>query len=174
MLGVLVFIVTEVMLFAGFISAFTISRANAGEAMWPPPGQPRLPAQATIPNTIVLLLSGVLLFVAYRLFKKDPKRALWPYIAASVLGASFVVLQGREWLGLLSQGMTLTSSTLGAFFYLIVGAHALHAVCAVLVLAIGLGKLLKGTLSNGYFIATLTFWTFVVGMWPVIYARVYF
>jgi cytochrome c oxidase subunit 3 len=174
MLGMLVFIVTETMMFAGFISAFTISRANAGEAMWPPPGQPRLPAQATLLNTAVLLLSGVLLFVAYRLFKKEPKRALLPYVVASLLGAAFVALQGREWLGLLSQGMTLTSSTLGAFFYLIVGAHAAHAVCALLALGIGSVKLLRGTLSNGFFIATLTFWTFVVGMWPIIYLRVYF
>ena len=174
MLGTLVFIVTEVMMFAGFISAFTISRANAGPGMWPPPGQPRLPAQATLLNTGVLLLSGVLLFVAYRGYKKEPQRATWPYLAAFLLGGAFVGLQGREWVGLLSQGLTLTSSTMGAFFYLIVGAHALHAVFAILALAIGFVLLKRGKLGNGFFIAALTFWTFVVAMWPVIYLRVYF
>jgi cytochrome c oxidase subunit 3 len=174
MLAMLVFIVTEVMMFAGFISAFTISKANAGPTMWPPPGQPRLPAQATMLNTAVLLISGVLLFIAYRAFKKEPQRATWPYLSAFTLGGAFVALQGREWLGLLSQGMTLTSSTLGAFFYLIVGAHALHAMAAILALGIGFVQLKRGTLSGGFFLACVCFWTFVVGMWPVIYLRVYF
>jgi cytochrome c oxidase subunit 3 len=174
MLATLVFIVTETMMFAGFISAFTISKANAGPTMWPPPGQPRLPAQATLLNTAVLLLSGVVLVFAYRLYKKEPQRATWPYLTAFMLGAAFVGLQGREWLGLLAQGMTLTSSTLGAFFYIIVGGHALHAAVAILFLGIGFIRLKRGTLSPGFFLGSVTFWTFVVGMWPVIYLRVYF
>jgi len=44
--------------------------------------------------------------------------------AALVLGAFFVVGQGLEWLALLRHGLTLTSSQLGSFFYLIVGLHA--------------------------------------------------
>ena len=43
-LGTLFFVVAEVMLFSGLISAFTISRAGALPGMWPMPGQPRLPA----------------------------------------------------------------------------------------------------------------------------------
>ncbi len=174
MLAMLVFIVTETMFFAGFMSAFTISKENAGVGMWPPPGQPRLPAQDTLINTVMLLLSGVILFVAYRLFRKEPKRATIPFALATVLGTGFVVLQGREWLALLSQGLTLTSSAMGSFFYLIVGAHALHAICALLAMTFGFVQLQRGQLSNGFFIGTLTFWIFVVGMWPVIYLRVYF
>ena len=45
-----------------------------------------------------------------------------------LLGAFFVVFQGAEWLALIGQGLTLTSSALGSFFYLIVGSHGLHAV----------------------------------------------
>ncbi|MEZ4234647.1 MAG: cytochrome c oxidase subunit 3 [Myxococcota bacterium] len=55
-LGVTIFILTEVMMFAGFVSAFTI--AKAGAPMWPPAGQPRLPLEATAINTIALLISG--------------------------------------------------------------------------------------------------------------------
>ena len=43
--GMLVFVLTEAMLFAGFISAFTIVKASA--PVWPPPDQPRLPVEAT-------------------------------------------------------------------------------------------------------------------------------
>ena len=173
MLGMLVFIVTEVMFFAGFISAFTISKANAAMGMWPPPGQPMLPAAATALNTAVLLLSGVLLFLAYRRFRAGAS-SVGLYLGAFGLGAAFVVLQGREWVSLLSQGMTMTSSTLGAFFYLIVGTHALHVAVCIVAMGFGLLRLKAGTMSREFYLATLCFWTFVVAAWPVIYFRVYF
>src|SRR6266704_3332917 len=109
-------------------------------------------------NTAVLLISGVLLVVAYRIYKHHSalqavvsgasprasgRRALPLYALGSLLGAAFVVLQGREW-------------------------------AALLAMSIGAVKLLRGTMGRGYFLAVVTFWTFVVGMWPVIYLRVYF
>ena len=55
-LGMLIFVIAETMMFAGLISAFTI--VKAGALGWPPPGQPRLPVEATAFNTAVLLLSA--------------------------------------------------------------------------------------------------------------------
>ena len=173
MLGMLIFIVTEIMLFAGFISAFTISKANAVFGTWPPPGQPMLPAQSTAFNTAVLLVSGALLVVAFNRFRKGAS-AVGLYLSAFVLGAAFVALQGREWVALLAQGLTLSSSTLGSFFYLIVGLHALHVMACIIAMGVGMVRLLKGKLSSEFFQATLAFWMFVVAAWPVIYFRVYF
>src|ERR1700759_4725297 len=65
-IGTLIFVVTELMLFAGFMSAFTITRAAFNT--WPPIGQPRLPASETLVNTAALLASGVVLFFANRAF----------------------------------------------------------------------------------------------------------
>jgi cytochrome c oxidase subunit III len=173
-LGTLFFVVAEVMFFSGAISAYTISRAGALPGTWPMPGQPRLPAEATALNTTLLLLSGVVLFFAHRLFKKQSPIAHWVTLSAWLLGAGFVALQGVEWAQLLAQGLTLTSSPLGSFFYLIVGSHALHAVAALLALGIAWVQMARGTLSSGFFFGTQTFWYFVVLLWPVIYARVYF
>ena len=50
-LGMLIFIFTELMLFAGFVSAFLIVKANAVGGVWPPPGQPRLPIAQTLFNS---------------------------------------------------------------------------------------------------------------------------
>jgi cytochrome c oxidase subunit 3 len=173
-LGTLFFVVAEVMFFSGAISAFTISRAGALPGTWPMPGQPRLPAEATALNTTLLLLSGLVLFFAHRLFKKQSPIAHWVTLSAWALGAAFVALQGVEWAQLLAQGLTLTSSPLGSFFYLIVGSHALHAVAALLALGFAWVQMARGTLSAGFFFGTQTFWYFVVLLWPVIYARVYF
>ncbi len=173
-LGTLFFVVAEVMFFSGAISAFTISRAGALPGTWPMPGQPRLPAEATALNTVLLLLSGVVLVFAHQLYRRKSPIAHWVTLSAWALGAGFVALQGVEWLGLLRQGLTLTSSPLGSFFYLIVGSHALHAAIALLVLGAAWLQMARGKLNPGLFFGAQTFWYFVVLLWPVIYARVYF
>ena len=173
-LGTLFFVVAEVMFFSGAISAYTISRAGALPGTWPMPGQPRLPAEATALNTALLLLSGLVLVFAHKLYRRQSPIAHWVTLSAWALGAGFVALQGVEWVGLLSQGLTLTSSPLGSFFYLIVGSHALHAVIALLALGAAWLQMARGKLNPGLFFGAQTFWYFVVLLWPVIYARVYF
>jgi heme/copper-type cytochrome/quinol oxidase subunit 3 len=173
-LGTLIFVVAEVMFFVGMISAFTISRAGAPAGTWPVPGQPTLPAEATALNTVALVLSGVLLLVGQVLFSKKHAAAKWLVLMAWALGLGFVVLQGREWSQLLSAGLTMTSSRLGAFFYLIVGMHGLHAIGALVALGMAAVQLLRDRLEGGLFFGAQVFWYFVVLMWPIIYARVYF
>lgn len=172
-LGMLIFVIVEAMIFAGFISAFTIARANAPGQIWPPPGQPRLPIEETAVNTAALLLSGLIMFLAHRAFQKDPARARVPLAISIGLGAFFVLFQGMEWVQLLEQGLTLTSSSQGGFFYLIVGAHGLHVIGALGLLAVVMARLLRGTLSNNTFAAAQVLWYFVVGLWPILYAKVY-
>ncbi|MFP6638899.1 MAG: cytochrome c oxidase subunit 3 [Myxococcota bacterium] len=171
-LGMLLFVLTEIMLFAGLISAFTIAKASA--PIWPPPGQPRLPVEATAFNSLVLLASGVCLLFAHRAFHQGERdkmrRPMWMALG---LGSFFVIFQGYEWVRLLSEGLTLTSSTYGAFFYLIVGIHALHAFGAIALLGRATLRLQSGWLTPGLFGAAEVFWLFVVGVWPVIYLVVY-
>ena len=173
-LGTLIFAVAEVMFFVGMISAFTISRAGAAAGTWPVPGQPMLPKDATLVNTIALLLSGVVLLVAQVAWAKKKSAAKWLVVAAWLLGATFVALQSREWAQLLSAGLTMTSSRLGAFFYLIVGMHGAHAIAALVALGFAAVQLLRGTMKGGLFFGAQVFWYFVVLMWPIIYVRVYF
>jgi heme/copper-type cytochrome/quinol oxidase subunit 3 len=174
-LGMLIFVGSEVMFFSGLISAFTITRAGLPPLAWTLPSGLVLPAAETAFNSVALLLSGVLVLLAHRQRRAgDMAKAARTLLVGTVLGALFVVLQGREWWGLLSQGVTMQSSTLSAFFYLIVGTHALHAVAAVVALGMAWARLRRGTLSSGFFLGAQTFWYFVVGIWPIIYFRVYF
>jgi cytochrome c oxidase subunit III len=172
-LGTALFVIAEAMLFTGFISAYTIVEANAPPGMWPPPDQPRLPLALTAFTTTLLLASGVLLWHAGRCFRKDEDSARRPMLIALLLGSGFVGIQGVEWARLLAEGLTLTSSSFGGFFYLIVGAHALHAIPALGVLFLQWRKLLGGTLTDEGFAASRLFWYFVVLVWPVVYLKVY-
>ena len=170
-LGMLIFVFTEVMLFSGFISAFTIMRGSA--VLWPPPGQPRLPVEETAFNTLLLVASGVVLYVARRRFVDDLGKLRKGLLATILLGGSFVLLQGREWVSMLSQGLTLRSSALGSFFYLIVGMHALHAIVALGILIYAWVRLGSRSVPRSTLAATEIFWYFVVGIWPILYWRVY-
>jgi heme/copper-type cytochrome/quinol oxidase subunit 3 len=173
-LGTGIFVLTEVMFFAGLISAFTVTRAGAAGGIWPPPGQPMLPVTQTLFNTVALVLSGVALWYAGRRMADNPAAARRPFQVAVVLGLVFVVLQGVEWVGLLAQGLTLTSSTYGSFFYLIVGVHGLHVLVGVAVLLYVYSLLHTRQLSANGMKAMQLYWFFVVGLWPILYATVYF
>lgn len=171
-IGMIIFVFAEMMFFAGLISAHTIIKSSALMG-WPPAGQPRLPIQETAINTAALLASGAILFLAHRRFAKDPRAARAPLAIAMALGAFFVVFQGMEWVALLKQGLTLTSSTHGAFFYLIVGTHAVHAVAALLGLLYCFVRLMRRNLVLPQLMAAEIFWYFVVAVWPLLYWRVY-
>ncbi len=170
-MGMLLFVFTEAMVFAGMIAAHTIAKAGATE--WPPFGQPRLPVAVTLVNTAALLLSGLVLLWAHRLWKQSPADARRPLLWATLLGIFFVAAQGREWVALLGEGLTITSSTYGGFFYLIVGTHAAHAVAAILGLVWAWRRAGTGRLTAGQFSTAAIFWYFVVLVWPALYLKVY-
>lgn len=176
--GTVLFIATEVMFFAGLISAFLVVKARF-LANWPPPGQPRLPAEVTALNTLVLLASGVLLLRAGVLadrLRADCGRVLRLGRWAAALGSVFVLVQGIEWARLLYHGLGMRSGPYGSFFYLIVGSHALHAVAAIVALVWVLtmaGKSGVGSFPYVRFRAVRYFWYFVVLVWPVLYVLVY-
>lgn len=172
-LGMIAFIFTELMFFGGLISAHTIVRSQTAGQMWPPFGQPRLPVEQTAVNTASLMASGFVLVLTWFAFRKDLQRARIPLILSIGLGAFFVLFQGAEWVALLAEGLTMTSSTYGAFFYLIVGAHGLHALGALLAMSWAFVRLDRGSLTGHQLATVSAFWYFVVLVWPVLYWRVY-
>lgn len=170
-MGMLLFVFTESMVFAGLIAAHAIAKAGATE--WPPFGQPRLPVAVTMVNTVALLLSGLVLFWAHRLWKHSPADARRPLLWATLLGLFFVAAQGREWVALIGEGLTLTSSTYGGFFYLMIGTHGLHALASILGLGWAWHRAGTGRLTAAQFSTVAVFWYFVVLVWPVLYLKVY-
>jgi cytochrome c oxidase subunit 3 len=173
-LGVLVFMGSEIMFFSGMLSAYNIARARVPMSIWPPPDQPRLPVEATAVNSAFLLVSGLLVWFAVRaLAKSNAAQALKLAIAGAVTGAVFVLGQGYEWTQLLGQGLNMQRSAHASFFYMIVGTHALHVVGGLVGLGLVVRKLVQGTATLAQLRAAQLFWSFVVLVWPVIYLMVY-
>jgi heme/copper-type cytochrome/quinol oxidase subunit 3 len=174
-LGMLVFVLTEVMFFMALVSGFLVIRSQVFVS-WSPPGQLKLPVLLTAFNTAVLLVSGVTMALAMRAYAREDGRARARTLFAQTLafGAFFVLCQGYEWVRLIRYGMTMTSGIFGATFFLLIGAHGLHALVAVLAMARLFLKMRAGTLTLNGFRAMAIFWFFVVGIWPMLYGLVYF
>ena len=174
-LGILIFIATEVMFFSGLISSFFVIRADAME--WPPWGQPRLPVEITAFNTFALILSAVATYYSYRSVLASQWAAAKKLALVSIfLGSTFLVIQGFEWIQLIQFGLTMTSSIYGAIFYLIIGAHGLHVMGGLLgMITYGYIPLLRNSkeVSPSSLLVPHLFWYFVVGVWPLLYFLIY-
>ena len=171
--GMLIFIFTEAMFFAGLISAHSIVRSQVAGQLWPPYGQPQLPVEQTAVNSAALMVSGVLLVLAWFAYRRRPSSARIPLVLSVLLGTAFVAFQGVEWIALLAEGLTMQSSTYGGFFYLIVGAHAIHALGALGGLVWAVRKLHREELTASQLGTVSAFWYFVVLVWPFLYLKVY-
>jgi heme/copper-type cytochrome/quinol oxidase subunit 3 len=168
-----IMIMTEVMFFAALISAYMIIRSGAEE--WPPWGQPRLPVFATAINSLTLLASAFCLHRSVKVFSSQASQSKQLLALAIALGIVFVSVQGYEWVQLISFGLTITSSTYGGVFYLIIGAHGLHVIGGLLALLACLRRFNSTSqqLTIDNLRAAQIFWYFVVGVWPVLYTLVY-
>lgn len=165
----------EIMLFAGLVFGFWVLRLAA--PVWPPPLQPRLPIAVTGVNSLVLLASAVTVIAAVRAGRRGDRARLvrWLGVTAA-LGAVFLAVQGFEWLRLVRFGLTVSSGLYGATFYTLVGAHALHVVVALGWLTVMLAWAVRGELRperRPLFHSCAAYWSFVVGLWPILYLSVY-
>ena len=173
-LGMLVFLAFEAMFFAGLLGAFLVLRL--GSTVWPPPGEPYLPIGVTWVNTGILLLSSDALRRARRAIRGDDRQAFarWLLLTASY-GATFLAVQGYEWVRLVHFGLSV-SGTYGSTFYTLIGTHGLHVLGAVVWLLVVLALARRGRFSARRHAGVQVlgmYWHFVVGLWVVLFGLVY-
>jgi putative ABC transport system permease protein len=130
-----------------------------------------------IAMSVVLLASSVAMAAAGRALEQRDTRALVRrLLLAGGLGAAFLLVQGYEWIRLVSYGLTAWSGAYGTTFYTVIGTHAAHVVAAVVWVAVtawlaASGRFVDG--RTGTLRACAIYWHFVVALWPVLYVAVY-
>jgi cytochrome c oxidase subunit III len=173
--GILMFLGAEAMFFAGLIGAYIVFRV--GSTIWPPPFQPRLPVGVTGVNTLILIASAVTMRWSLKAVRVNDRKKLIRCLAyTAVLGGIFLLIQGFEWLRLIHFGLTVSSSVYGSLFYTLIGFHGLHVLGALIWLLVVLVRAKQGRFSREGHVGVQTcgmYWTFVVALWPVLYALVY-
>lgn len=169
-LGILIFVICEIMIFSALISTRIVIKASSG--IFAPPENVKLPVLMTGFNTAVLIASGLFMIAAG--FKQGTERSKTMFALAIATGGFFLAVQGYEWMNLISYGMTMTSGVFGATFYLIIGCHALHAVAAMIAMVWYYLKYTKDQFGKDGMLALQIYWLFVVLVWPILYSLVYF
>ena len=164
-LGMAIFLMVEAMFFAGLLSALVVGRvASKG---WPPAGQSKASPIAAVAATLILVAS----VAALRAARRKQTTASRSLSLAVVLGGVFLALQGWEGFRVLSGGSGLAANTYAGLLLTLVGCHALHVLGGVALLA--RARLLWTAQEPSLAQATRLrvcgmYWTFVVGVWPLI------
>src|SRR3712207_2438948 len=97
LLGIYLFIASEIMLFGSFFTAYFFARVIVGPETWPP--EPfHLPVYLALLNTIILVTSSFTMHWALQSIKRNNRAGLIAGLALTfLLGLTFLLVKEREY-----------------------------------------------------------------------------
>jgi cytochrome c oxidase subunit 3 len=175
LLGMVLFIASEVMFFGGLFGAYFTIRSAAPE--WPPPDNPHLSAPYAAVLTAILVTSSVTMQFGVWSIRKNNQRRLILWLAVSlVLGAIFLAMQALEYANLIEEGMTLSSGVYGSTFYTLTGFHGAHVAGGAAFILIVLLRARSGQFTARYHDTVEMasyYWHFVDVVWIGLFSTIY-
>ena len=171
-LGMLLFIISEVMVFGAFFTAYFFIRVVANDP-WPAPGT-ELPKLIAGMNTAVLLSSSITMHWALESAKRGNRFGLQAGILTTfLLGATFLFVQINEYVHI---GFSPSDSAQGSIFYGLTGLHGAHVFIGLTLLAMVTTRAFRGHFTpeqhRGVEVPGI-YWHFVDIMWVIVYTTVY-
>jgi cytochrome c oxidase subunit 3 len=168
----LLFIISEVMVFGAFFTAYFFIRVVGG-AEWPAEGT-ELPKLIAGVNTAVLISSSFTMHWALEGVKADDRWALKTgMVVTFLLGATFLFVQINEYVHV---GFAPQDSAQGTIFYGLTGLHGAHVFIGLTLLLMVTVRAFRGHFSSaehhGVEVPGI-YWHFVDIMWIVVYTTVY-
>jgi cytochrome c oxidase subunit III len=174
-LGILLFIVSEVMLFGAFFAALFFDRVVVGPAEWPPAGF-ELPVGVAFMNTCILVSSSFTMHWALEGIRNGNRRALRLGLMATwLLGATFLFIQINEYLHI---GFSARENAFATTFYGLTGLHGAHVTVGLLLLTFANVRAFRGHFGPaakdhlGVEVSGI-YWHFVDVMWIIVFTTVY-
>ncbi len=171
-LGMLLFIASEVMLFGSFFTAYFFIRV-AGDEPWPLPPF-HLPVFVAGVNTAILLTSSFTMHWALQSIKRGNRSGLQGGLVLTFLmGLTFLLTQATEYARV---GFAPYDGAFGTIFYCLTGLHGAHVFVGLTILLFVTIRAFRGHFSpehhHGVEIGGI-YWHFVDVMWIVVYSTVY-
>ena len=172
LLGMLLFIISEVMVFGAFFTAYFFIRVAQGDP-WPAHGT-TLPVAVAGVNTAILMSSSFTLHWAEAAIKKGNHFGLKAGILTTfLLGCAFLFIQINEYANI---GFAPQDQAQATIFYSLTGLHGAHVLIGLLLLSMVTIRAFRGHYSpeehRGVEIPGI-YWHFVDIMWIVVYTTVY-
>ena len=198
--GMVLFIASEIMFFAGFFWMFfemaifneartlipefgNWTETAAAWSTWPPRGIEVLDAwQLPLLNTVILLLSGTTVTWAHHALQVGDRKAAKIGLGLTIaLGALFTAVQAYEYYHILHENLffneeALNSTLYGSISFMATGFHGFHVLVGTIFLAVCLLRLMVGQMSaekHFGFEAAAWYWHFVDVVWLFLFAFVY-
>jgi cytochrome c oxidase subunit III len=171
-LGMFLFIASEVMLFGAFFTAYFFVRVAAGTP-WPTPPF-HLPVFVAGVNTAILVTSSFTVHWALQSIKRDNHAGLKAGLLLTFLmGLTFLLTQILEYSRI---GFAPKDDSFATIFYCLTGLHGAHVFVGLTLLAFATTRAFRGHYSaahhHGVEIPGI-YWHFVDVMWIVVYTTVY-
>ncbi|MBX3195955.1 MAG: heme-copper oxidase subunit III [Microbacteriaceae bacterium] len=185
--GVIVWLGSEVMFFAGLFAIYFTLRNFSPELWAEQTAKLNVPYAAV--NTLILVLSsvtcqmGVFAAEKYRARRTGGPLQFWKWgmvewiFLTYAMGAVFVVGQIFEYGQLVSEHIAFTGDSYGSAFYLTTGFHALHVTGGLIAFLLLLGRTFAvKTFTHREAVTAITvsyYWHFVDVVWIGLFAVIY-
>jgi cytochrome c oxidase subunit III len=173
LLGMLLFIISEVMVFGAFFTAYFFIRVVTGDEWFPVDGH-KLPVAVAGFNTAILVSSSFTMHWAETSIKNGNRRGLQAGILSTfLLGATFLFIQINEYIHI---GFAPHDFAQASVFFGLTGLHGAHVFVGLTLLAMVVVRSWRGHYSpeehRGVEVPGI-YWHFVDIMWIVVYSSVY-
>lgn len=191
-LGMLLFIASEIMFFAGLFAAYFSIRAAFidvdGVKRWPPLAYESLldpfklvtesgALNLILPATIILVLSSVTCQLGVNAIKRDDRTGFLRNFGVTLaLGIVFLLLQAYDYSVLIHEGLTMGATTFGTTYFTLTGFHGAHVFGGVLMLGVVVYRGMAGQFSGRHHDmveATSLYWHFVDVVWILLFSILY-
>jgi cytochrome c oxidase subunit 3 len=172
LLGMLLFIISEVMVFGAFFTAYFFIRVAQGDP-WPAHGT-KLPVEVAGVNTAILVSSSFTLHWAEASIKRGNRFGLKAGILTTfLLGCTFLFIQINEYANI---GFAPQDAAQQTIFYSLTGLHGAHVFIGLCLLLFVTIRSFRGHYSPDEYRGVEVpgiYWHFVDVMWLVVYSTVY-
>nr|WAQ70097.1 cytochrome c oxidase subunit 3 [Rhizosolenia setigera] len=177
-LGMILFIVSEVMFFFAFFWAFFHSSLspvfNIGST-WPPEAITVIPTFGIpLTNTFILLSSGATVTWSHHsIIIRSKKQTLISLLFTIVLAIIFTFFQVLEYI---ESPFSISDSVFGSCFFMTTGFHGFHVFIGTLFLIVSFIRIVLNHLTSTHhfgFEAAIWYWHFVDVVWLFLFLAVY-
>jgi cytochrome c oxidase subunit 3 len=174
LLGMLLFIISEVMVFGAFFTAYFFIRVVADGAHWFPIDGKDLPVAVAGVNTAILLSSSLTLHWAETSIKNGNRFGFRAgMLTTFLLGLTFLFIQINEYVHI---GFAPQDHAQATVFFGLTGLHGAHVTIGLVLLGMVTWRAFRGHFSpeshRGVEVPGI-YWHFVDVMWIVVYTTIY-